>query len=70
MRCPQKCGDLVYETALSHGHVLDLAANAGLMLTATVATTRTLVFWLSGFGAAVVVHPPAQLRVELGAIAR
>jgi predicted DNA-binding transcriptional regulator YafY len=38
-------------------------------LTATVASTRTLVFWLTGFGAAVEVHHPAKLRAELKAAA-
>jgi len=62
-------GEHLYETPLSADQVLEPAEDGTLSLTATVASTRTLVFWLTGFGAAVVVHEPALLRAELKAIA-
>lgn len=62
-------GEHLFETPLSRDQVLESSENESLMLTATVAATRTLVFWLTGFGAAVVVHEPAELRAEIKAIA-
>lgn len=62
-------GEHLYETPLSSDQVLVAEEDGSLLLTATVASTRTLVFWLTGFGSAVVVHEPAQLRAELKTIA-
>ena len=62
-------GEHLYETPLSADQVLEIRDDGTLALTATVAATRTLVFWLTGFGAGVVVHGPAQLRAEMRAIA-
>lgn len=49
--------------------MLEANEDGTLALTATVAATRTLVFWLTGFGPAVVVHAPAELRAEMREIA-
>lgn len=55
----------LFETPLSSDQVLDIREDGSVDVTATVASTRTLVFWLTGFGAAVEVHGPAKLRAEL-----
>lgn len=55
----------LFETPLAPDQVLESCADGSVHVTATVASTRTLVFWLTGFGAAVEVHAPAQLRAEL-----
>lgn len=62
-------GEHLYETPLSDDQVLAPGEDGTLALTATVAATRTLVYWLTGFGAGVVVHAPAQLRAEIKQIA-
>lgn len=62
-------GEHLFETPLSPDQVLEAGEDGTLALTATVAATRTLVFWLTGFGAAVVVHAPAELRAEMRGIA-
>jgi predicted DNA-binding transcriptional regulator YafY len=62
-------GEHLYETPLSDDQVLEPRADGTLALTATVAATRTLVYWLTGFGAGVVVHAPAALRAEIRQIA-
>jgi predicted DNA-binding transcriptional regulator YafY len=62
-------GEHLFETPLSPDQVLKLRDDGSIHLTATVASTKTLVFWLTGFGAAVEVHGPAQLRAELKATA-
>lgn len=62
-------GEHLFETPLSPDQVLELRDDGSIHLTATVAATRTLVFWLTGFGAAVEVHGPAKLRAELKAAA-
>lgn len=62
-------GEHLYETPLSADQVLEPKDDGTLTLTATVAATRTLVFWLTGFGAGVVVHEPPQLRAEMKEIA-
>jgi predicted DNA-binding transcriptional regulator YafY len=49
--------------------MLEAREDGTLALTATVAATRTLVFWLTGFGPNVVVHEPAELRAEMKEIA-
>jgi predicted DNA-binding transcriptional regulator YafY len=58
-------GEHLFETPLSPDQVLEVGEDGSVHLTATVAATRTLVFWLTGFGAAVEVHGPAKLRAEL-----
>lgn len=62
-------GEHLFETPLSPDQVLETAENGTLALTATVPSTPTLVFRLTGFGPAVVVHEPAQLRAEMKEIA-
>lgn len=62
-------GEHLYETPLSADQVLEAGENGTIRLTATVAATRTLVFWLTGFGPGVVVHEPVQLRAEMKEIA-
>lgn len=64
-----RVGDHLHETPLAPDQVLEVRAD-GIHLTATVASTRTLVFWLTGFGAEVEVHGPAKLRTEMKEIAR
>ena len=63
-----RVGDHLYETPLAPDQVLEVRED-GVHLTATVAATRTLVFWLTGFGAQVEVHGPAKLRAEMRDIA-
>ena len=63
-----RVGDHLYETPLAPDQVLEVREN-GVHLTATVASTRTLVFWLTGFGAEVEVHGPVKLRAEMKEIA-
>lgn len=58
-------GEHLFETPLAPDQVLEMDEHGAIHLTATVASTRTLVFWLTGFGAAVEVHGPATLRAEL-----
>ena len=55
----------LFETPLSPDQVLEPCADGSVRVTATVASTKTLEFWLTGFGAAVEVHSPAQLRAKL-----
>jgi predicted DNA-binding transcriptional regulator YafY len=62
-------GEHLYETPLSPDQMLEAREDGTLALTATVAATRTLVFWLTGFGPNVVVHEPAELRAEMKEIA-
>lgn len=62
-------GEHLYETPLSPDQVLEAGDDDTLALTATVAATRSLVFWLTGFGPNVVVHAPPQLRAEIKEIA-
>lgn len=62
-------GEHLFETPLSLDQTLVARDDGTLALTATVPATRTLVFWLTGFGAGVVVHEPAELREEIAAIA-
>lgn len=59
----------LFETPLSSDQVLEVRDDGAINLTATVPSTRTLVFWLIGFGGAVEVHGPAQLRDEMKAAA-
>lgn len=63
-----RVGDHLFETPLAPDQVLEVRED-GVHLTATVASTRTLVFWLTGFGAEVEVHGPAKLRTEMKEIA-
>jgi predicted DNA-binding transcriptional regulator YafY len=55
----------LFETPLSPDQVLRSCEDGSVHVTATVASTRSLVFWLTGFGGAVEVHSPAALRAEL-----
>lgn len=58
-------GEHLYETALSEDQTLVLGAGGCIELRATVASTRSLVWWLLGFGDGVTVHEPAELRAEI-----
>lgn len=55
------------ETPLSNDQVLVVGAGGCIALTATVASTRSLVWWLLGFGDGVVVQEPVELREEIKA---
>jgi predicted DNA-binding transcriptional regulator YafY len=55
----------LFETPLAPDQVLESCADGSVHVTATVASTKTLEFWLTGFGAAVEVHSPAPLRAKL-----
>lgn len=55
----------LFETPLSPDQVLRSCADGSVHVRATVASTRSLVFWLTGFGGAVEVHSPPALRAEL-----
>jgi predicted DNA-binding transcriptional regulator YafY len=63
-------GEHLFETPLSADQVLTSDAEGRLHLAATVPNTRSLVWWLLGFGDGVVIQEPASLRVELAGIAR
>lgn len=62
-------GEHLYETPLSGDQVLTVGEGACIELSATVASTRSLVWWLLGFGDGVVVQEPLELREEIKAIA-
>ncbi len=63
-------GEHLFETPLSLDQRLEVQEDGTLALTATVPATRSLVFWLTGFGPAVVVQEPPHLRAEMATIAR
>lgn len=65
-----RVGEHLFETPLAPDQVLEIKEGEGIHVTATVASTRTLVFWLTGFGAQVEVHGPAKLRTEMKKIAQ
>lgn len=67
-RFTKEAGEHLFETPLSHNQVLSLTAGY-LQLEAEVPHTRELVWWLLGFGDAVVVQQPQALRDELAATA-
>jgi predicted DNA-binding transcriptional regulator YafY len=58
-------GEHLYETPLVSGQVLETGDNGAVRLTATVPHTRSLVWWLLGFGDGVEVLEPAALREEM-----
>jgi predicted DNA-binding transcriptional regulator YafY len=62
-------GEHLFETPLSADQVLTSDAGGRLHLIATVPNTRSLVWWLLGFGDGVVIQEPASLREELACIA-
>lgn len=55
-------GDHLYETALSKDQAIEEIVDDQLRVTATVANTPQLQWWLSGFGEGVEVVKPAELR--------
>jgi predicted DNA-binding transcriptional regulator YafY len=55
-------GDHLYETPLSKDQVIETLPNDRLRVTATVADTPQLVWWLLGFGGGVEVVAPRELR--------
>jgi predicted DNA-binding transcriptional regulator YafY len=63
-------GEHLYETPLSADQVLSAGADGRLHLAATVPNTRSLVWWLLGFGDGVVIQEPASLREEMAGVAR
>jgi predicted DNA-binding transcriptional regulator YafY len=62
-------GEHLYETPLSADQVLTADADGRLHLCATVPNTRSLVWWLLGFGDGVEVREPVDLRREIAGIA-
>jgi len=58
-------GEHLYETPLSSDQKLVAGERGCIELHATVASTRSLVWWLLGFGDGVTVHEPAELRAEI-----
>jgi predicted DNA-binding transcriptional regulator YafY len=62
-------GEHLHETPLSVDQVLVAGNDGRLHLTATVPNTRSLVWWLLGFGDGVVIQEPVELREELAGIA-
>lgn len=62
-------GEHLHETPLSVDQVLVAADDGRLHLTATVPNTRSLLWWLLGFGDGVLIQEPAELREELAGIA-
>jgi len=62
-------GEHLYETPLSTDQELTAHGDGHLRLVATVPHTRSLVWWLLGFGDGVVVEEPAALRHEMAGIA-
>lgn len=62
-------GEHLHETPLSADQKLRTRADGCLQLTATVPNTRSLVWWLLGFGDGVEVVGPVELRAEMAGIA-
>jgi predicted DNA-binding transcriptional regulator YafY len=62
-------GEHLHETPLSVDQTLVADSDGRLHLAATVPNTRSLVWWLLGFGDGVVIQEPAELRDELAGIA-
>jgi predicted DNA-binding transcriptional regulator YafY len=62
-------GEHLFETPLSADQALVSDADGRLHLAATVPNTRSLVWWLLGFGDGVVIQEPASLREEVACIA-
>lgn len=58
-------GEHLYETALSEDQTLTVGEGGCIELRATIVSTRSLVWWLRGFGDGVIVHEPAELRAEI-----
>jgi predicted DNA-binding transcriptional regulator YafY len=61
-------GEHLFETPLSADQTLASDADGRLHLAATVPNTRSLVWWLLGFGDGVVIQEPASLRDEVAGI--
>jgi predicted DNA-binding transcriptional regulator YafY len=62
-------GDHLFETPLSKDQVIEALADNDLRVTATVADTPQLKWWLLGFGEGVEVVAPSSLRDHIGATA-
>lgn len=62
-------GEHLHETPLSADQMLVVGSDGRLHLAATVPNTRSLVWWLLGFGDGVLVQEPIELREELAGIA-
>jgi predicted DNA-binding transcriptional regulator YafY len=62
-------GEHLYETPLSADQLLAAGADGAIHLSATVPNTRSLVWWLLGFGDGVEVQEPPALREEMATIA-
>ncbi|MBS0557603.1 MAG: WYL domain-containing protein [Proteobacteria bacterium] len=60
-------GEHLYETPLSKDQKIDVLPDGRLRVTATVADTPQLVWWLLGFGGGVEVTAPQRIRVKLRA---
>lgn len=62
-------GDHLFETPLSKDQVIEALPDDELRVTATVADTPQLKWWLLGFGGGVEVRKPASLRNFMSAVA-
>ena len=62
-------GEHLFETPLSSDQMLSATTDGRLQLVASVPNTRSLVWWLLGFGDGVEVQEPAELRAEMASIA-
>ena len=62
-------GEHLHETPLSAEQALVADGEGRLHLAATVPNTRSLVWWLLGFGDGVVIQEPVELREEIAGIA-
>jgi predicted DNA-binding transcriptional regulator YafY len=60
-------GKHLYETPLSAGQTLTALPDGRLRLLASVPSTKTLLWWLLGFGDGVEVRAPADLRAQIAA---
>lgn len=61
-------GEHLFETALSPDQVLKELPNGSLKITAIVADTPQLLWWLLGFGDGVEIIQPAELRIRISGI--
>ena len=62
-------GDHLYETPLSKNQAIEVIGDGQLHVTATVANTPQLQWWLMGFGGGAEVTQPKILRDEMAAVA-
>ncbi len=63
-------GDHLYETPLSKDQEIEQSSDGQLRVTATVAKTPQLQWWLLGFGEGVEVVNPEEIRTSIAETAR